>query len=103
MNLQPQPGVQSIRQNPFGQVLGIDHAMGGIAASSRVLAKRRGQNYRADARIQFVLAYEVAREFIIPAAGDDKLHFVVAAQRVKVFDAKCVALAPSQDTLHPQS
>src|SRR5664279_5569572 len=67
--------------------------MRNITASRCVLTKRRGQNYTTGARIQRMLPDEVARKFVILAAGDDKFYLILAAQRVKVFHAKRIALA----------
>src|SRR4029077_15535931 len=93
MNLQPQPRGNAISQHPFRQFPRIEQAMRGIASSTRIFAKGRGENSRVHPSAQLMTSHEVASEFVVRAITQHKLDFILRIERFEVFHVEGVGLA----------
>src|SRR5258707_2137608 len=93
MDLQSQPHLQPVFKDPFGQLPGIEAAVGSVARRSRMFGERRRKNHAAGLPMQLMGAGEVAREFIVLATSQDKLDFVLRRKCREIAFAKRSAFA----------
>src|SRR5579884_2379168 len=88
VNLQAEPRVQAVGENPFHQLAWIEQAVAGVARRSRIFAEGRREENIARLLLELLLTDEVTRKLVIGSIGDDKLQLVGRSERIEVGSAK---------------
>src|SRR5581483_3155618 len=88
VNLQTQPDVQAVCNNPLGQLLRIEEALRGVATAGRLLPKCGRKNHRHPTPFEAVHTQELAGEVVVFAAGEHEFDFIMGGERLKVFVAE---------------
>src|SRR5215472_18765497 len=99
VDLQSQPDVESVLQDPLRQRPRIELAVGRIALRARILEKSRREDYAMDLAFQLMLAREVAGELVVGAVSENELDLIAWRERLEVAQAKGLAFARA-GTLH---
>src|SRR5579885_7551 len=99
VNLQAEPRVQAIGENPFHQFAWIEKAVAGVARRSCIFAEGRREEYVAQLLFELMLTHKIPRELVVGSIGDDKLQLVGRSERIEVGRAKAPSLSRS-GTLH---
>src|SRR4051812_45712559 len=84
VDLQAEAHVQSVCEDPFGELLRIEQAMRGVARAARVFAETGREDNRVHAGGQIVLAGEVAGEVVVGAIGKHELDLVARSECFEV-------------------
>ena len=93
MDLQAETHVQSVFQDPFGELLRIEQAVRRVAGAARVFAKRRREDDRVHTVNEIVFAGEVAGEFVIGTVHEDELDLIAFGHCIEVLEFKGVGCA----------
>src|SRR5689334_4580629 len=93
MHLQAEADVEAVGDDPLCQLLGVEQAMRAVAPAGCIFAERRREDDGARALLQPMLGRKLAREIVVLAAGENKFHFVIRAQRREIIRPEGAALA----------
>src|SRR3954468_1731505 len=91
--LQAEAHVQAVFEDPFGELLRIEEAMGSVASAAGVFAEGGREDDAVHAGGQVVFAGEVAGEFVIGTVREDEFHFVAPGERFEVGKIEAVGCA----------
>lgn len=99
VDLEAEAGGDVVGQDPFGELLGVEEAMGGVAGAAGFFLESWRKENGIDAAGEIVLADEVAGEFVVGAIGENEFQFVVSAKRVQILEREGIGFA-GMGTLH---